>query len=82
MKTIVNKFFIVITFLFGVFLSLAKNNPPPPNPNGRNNGTPSGIPPPPGLTIDENLPVLLIIALLFGIYIVYNQSLKKINTNL
>ena len=75
MKTIVNKFFIVITFLFGVFLSLAKNNPPPPNPNGRNQAPP----PPPGTPIDENLPFLLIIALLFGIYIVYNQFLKQKN---
>ncbi len=78
MKTIVNRFFIVITFLFGVFLSVAKNNPPPPNPNGRNNAGP-GPPPPPGTPIDENLPFLLIIAILFGIYIIYNQSLKQKN---
>ena len=70
MKTIVNKFFVLAIYMLG-FINVYAEDPPPPPP-----------PPPPGLTIDENLPVLLIIALLFGIYIVYNQSLKKINTNL
>ena len=48
--------------------------PNPPVPNGRNQGTP---PPPPGLPIDEHLPFLLLFAIVFGMYIVYNQTLKK-----
>ncbi len=74
MKTSVNGFFILIAFLLGSLGTVAKNTPPVPNPNGRNQG---GLPLPPGVPIDENLPFLLIIAILFGIYIVYNQFLKQ-----
>ena len=76
MKTIVNIFFIVIAFLLVTVDTVAKNNPPVPNPNGRTN---NGIPVVPGLPIDENLPVLFIIALLLGIYIVYNHKFKTQN---
>jgi hypothetical protein len=76
MKTIVNIFFIVIAILLGTVDTMAKNNPPVPNPNGRtNDGVPVGL----GLPIDENLPVLFIIALLLGIYIVYNHKFKTQN---
>ena len=72
MKTIVNAFFIVIAFLIGIVDTLAKNNPPVPNPNGKTN-----FDPPPGFApIDENLLALLIIAILFGIYIIYNQTIE------
>ena len=33
-------------------------------------------PPPPGLPIDENIYMLLIVALFLGIYIIYNNKLK------
>ena len=76
MKTSLNAFFIVIAFLLGIVDTVAKNNPPVPNPNGRtNDGVPVGL----GLPIDENLPVLFIIALLLGIYIVYNHKFKTQN---
>jgi len=75
MKTIVNIFFIVIAFLLGTVDTVAKNNPPVPNPNGRTTGP---ITPPPG-PIDENLPFLLIIAVVYGIYIIYNQTIKTKN---
>ena len=76
MKTIVNIFFIVIAFLLGTVDTVSKNNPPPPNANGKiNNGLPPP-PPPPTTPIDENLSVLLIIAIMFGIYIIYNQTIK------
>jgi hypothetical protein len=51
---------------------VAKNNPPVPL-NGRTN---DGPPPPPTTPIDENLSVLLIIAIMFGIYIIYNETIK------
>ncbi len=73
MKTIVNAFFIVIAFLLGSVETVAKNNPPVPNPNGRtNNG-------PPGLPIDEHLSFLLIVAAVYGIYVIYNQAIKTKN---
>ena len=69
MKTIVNKFFVLVIYMLGLVNDYAA--PHPPMPNGK---APT---PPPGLSIDENLPVLLIIAVLFGIYIIYNQFLKQ-----
>ena len=42
----------------------------PPSPTGK---TPA---PPPGLPIDDNIMVLFIIAFLFGIYIIYTNSIK------
>jgi hypothetical protein len=72
MKTSVNIFFIVIAFLLGSVETVAKNNPPVPL-NGRTN---DGPPPPPTTPIDENLSVLLIIAIMFGIYIIYNETIK------
>jgi hypothetical protein len=78
MKTIVNAFFIVIAFLLGIVDTVAKNNPPVPNPNGRTNDE---ITPPP-LPIDDSLLVLLIIAILFGIYIIYNKTIEIKKTNL
>ena len=67
MKTSVNKFFVLAIYMLG-FINVYAEDPPPPPP-----------PPPPGTPIDENLSFLLIIALLFGIYIVYNQSLRQKN---
>jgi hypothetical protein len=68
MKIIANKSFILIIYLLGFVNIFAA--PDPPMPNGKNQGPP----PPPGLPIDENLSSLLIIALLFGIYIIYNHT--------
>ena len=70
MKTIVNIFFIVNAFLLGTLDTVAKNNPPVPNPNGKTNNDPPGFP------INEHLSFLLIVAVVYGIYIIYNQSFK------
>ena len=72
MKTIVNAFFIVIAFLLGIVDTVAKNNPPVPNPNGKTNNGPEL----PGFPIDEHLFYLLIIAVFFGIYIIYTCKLN------
>ncbi|TDE54956.1 hypothetical protein [Flavobacterium sp. GT3P67] len=69
MKIFKNIFFIIIIFLFGIMDVFA--GPTPPNPFGKKKP-----PPPPGLPIDENICILMIIALLFGIYIIYNNMLK------
>lgn len=68
MKTIADKLFFVIIYLFGVTISFAAPHPPSPG---------SKKPPsPPGLPIDENLSVVLVMAILFGIYMIYNFQLK------
>ena len=74
MKIVVNKFFLLFAFLIGTFYAVAgdANNPPTPNPTGKTNAPP----PPPGAPIDDNALILLIIALLFGIYIIYKRTIK------
>ena len=68
MRSIVNK--IVVVFLFGVVNVLAA--PGPPVPTGKKKP-----PPPPGLPIDQGLVLLLILALLLGIYVIYTHRLNK-----
>lgn len=54
--------------LFSIYSIFAKD--PPPAPTYRK------PPPPPHLSIDENIFIVVLIALLFGIYIIYNNRLK------
>lgn len=68
MKIIANKFFVLMIYLFGISNAFAAPHPPPP--------TGKRPPPPPGLPIDENIIFLLFIAVLFGIYIIYNHNIK------
>lgn len=68
MKTIVSRFFILIVTLFGVMDAFAAPYPPAPGAKRP--------PPPPGLPIDENILFLLIMAILFGIYIIGKHQLK------
>lgn len=67
MKIITNRFFILIAFLCNIINAIAK--PHPPNPYKK--------PPPPGLPIDESILILFLLALLFGIYIIYKDQLKQ-----
>lgn len=75
-----DRFFLFLAFLLGALYSIAakEGEPPQPNPAGKNNSdmTAFSVPPPVGLPIDENIIILVIIALLFGIYIIYNHRLK------
>ena len=73
MKTSLNAVFIVIAFLLGIVDTVAKNNPPVPNPNGKTYNTPPTFP------INEHLSFLLIVAAVYGIYIIYNQAVKTKN---
>ena len=57
----------VLMFLYGELDMFCKTDDPPP---------PPAPPPPPGLPIDENIYMLLIVALFLGIYIIYNNKLK------
>ncbi|MBC7749672.1 MAG: hypothetical protein H7Z76_14055 [Methylotenera sp.] len=54
--------------IFNAFAGIAN----PPSPVGRRRP-----PPPPGLAIDENIFILLLIALFMGIYIIYSFKLKQ-----
>ena len=67
MKTIASKFIFVTLCLLGVTIAFA--GPKPPAPGYKK------PPSPPGLAIDENIFILVIIAKLFGIYIIYRQQL-------
>lgn len=69
MKTVVNNFFIIAMYFFGMFDVFSA--PHPPMPNGKK------PPPPPGLPIDENLYLLLVVGLFFGIYIIYKYQLNS-----
>nr|WP_314897888.1 hypothetical protein [uncultured Flavobacterium sp.] len=55
--------------MLGIFNALA-GGPPAPSPTGKK------PPPPPGLPIDEHIFIAMIIAVLFGIYIIYSFKLK------
>ena len=82
MKIVLDKLYLFLIFLFEVVENFAKNlnwngegiigsNPPSPDPTGK----PAG-PSPPGLPINEDMLVLIIIALMLGFYFLYKYSLK------
>lgn len=68
MRTIASKFFFVTIYLLGVTMAFAA--PKPPQPGYKK------PPSPPGLSIDENISVLVIMAILLGIYMIYRHQLK------
>jgi hypothetical protein len=72
MRVLSDKLFLFIGFLMGTFYTIAGTpaNSGPPSPTGKPPG-------PPGLPIDDNTLMLLIVALLFGIYIIYKRTIKE-----
>ncbi|MDO8317128.1 MAG: hypothetical protein Q7T12_06365 [Flavobacterium sp.] len=71
MKFFKSVFFTLMIFVLGIFNTFAANLVPP-SPVGRRRP-----PPPPGLPIDENILTMMLVALLFGIYIIYNFKIKQ-----
>lgn len=69
MKIVQKNALCFILFFFSIFSVIANGNPPAP--------TSRKPPTPPILPIDENIYVVMIIALLFGIYIIYNFKIKQ-----
>ena len=77
MKAISNKFLVFIFFLFGILNGMAKATPPAPNSKIAVAVDDPPPPPPPGLPINEHLFYLLILAVIFGIYIVYSRKIHN-----
>ncbi|MFV8269261.1 hypothetical protein ACNQGP_04900 [Flavobacterium sp. GT2N3] len=74
MKIESNNVCFLIIFLFGFMHAFAgSGDASPPAPTAKKV-------PPPGLSIDGNSIVILIVALLFGIYIIYLNYIKTKNT--
>ncbi|MBG6060905.1 hypothetical protein IWX83_000679 [Flavobacterium sp. CG_9.1] len=71
MKFLKSVFFILMILVLGIFNAFA-GSANPPSPVGRRRP-----PPPPGLAIDENIFILVLIALFMGIYIIYSFELKQ-----
>lgn len=74
MKIFPNIFFSLIAFLFSILNGIAKTTPPPPTGKSAATMTP---PPPPGLPIDQGVVVGIIIAMVYGIYVIYSHQLDK-----
>lgn len=68
MKIIAHKFLFVIIYLLGVAIAYAAPKPPAPGYKRP--------PSPPGLPTDENILVLVMMAILLGVYIIYRHQLK------
>lgn len=75
MRIVSNKYFVLIAFLLGVLHDMAAGPKAPPEPDANAVVAMEG-PQPPGFSIDENIFVLLIVALFLGTYIVYKHKLK------
>lgn len=71
MKIIIHRFFAIWMCLLSVSVAFA-GSPKPPAPNQK-----TALPPPPGQPIDENIYLMLFLAVLFGLYMIYRYQLNK-----
>lgn len=69
-KTVSFRITILCLFLNAMVYSAPPPPPPPPAPT-------DGPPPPLGFPIDENIMVVVVLAVIFGLYIVYKHHLKQ-----
>ncbi len=72
---IINKILTVFFVFFAVAIALAET-PPPPASTAKSMGANEVPPPPPELPIGDNLLMLMLSAILLGIYILYKHKLK------
>jgi hypothetical protein len=68
MGIITNRLFVTLLFFLGSIVLFAGPTPPPPNFKKP--------PPPPGLPIDEYSVLCGLMAILFGLYVIYNHKTK------
>ena len=66
---------IAIVFLFGIVNVFAASAPPTPASTAKNAAATAGPEPQPALPIDSNLLLLVIAAVLLGIYVIYKHKL-------
>jgi hypothetical protein len=74
MKIVSDKFFTFIVFLFGFASVFAGAKQEPPVPYSMSEGMPEG--PPGDAPINDGIYILLIVAILFGLYIIYSNKRK------
>lgn len=72
---IINKILTVFLVFFAATMAFAETPPPPPS-TAKSMGASSVPPPPPELPIGDNLLILMLSAILLGIYILYKHNLK------
>lgn len=58
--------FLIVLVLTGTSVFAGRVGPPPP-----------GAPPPPGMPIDSTIFILLIVAIVYGVYKIYDLKLNK-----
>ena len=75
MKIIKNKFLLCILLLLTGVSVYCDNTPPTPTSTSTNTVNAEEIPP--DLPINENINILLLLALLFGFYIIYKHIQNK-----
>jgi len=61
-------FFIAIIYLFGIAIAFAAPNPPSPGFKKP--------PPPPGLSTSEDIFIVFIIALMYGLFVIFRHKMK------
>jgi hypothetical protein len=64
------RFFIVIIYLFGIAIAFAQITPPPPPGSG------GPEPPPTAFPINEDIFIVFIIALLYGLFVIFRHKIK------
>lgn len=69
MKNYNSKFFYVFIYLLGIAKVFAGPEPPAP--------TAKKPPPPPGLDVDNGIVFLFLLAIIFGVYIIYKFQSKQ-----
>ncbi|MBF4517325.1 hypothetical protein IRZ71_13255 [Flavobacterium sp. ANB] len=68
------KTFFLVLFITLINVSSVLAGPNPPAPTAR---AAAGPPPPPDSPIDQNLIILLVVAVFFGMYTIYKYNLIK-----
>lgn len=71
----INKIVIVFLMLFGVINIISASAPPAPASTAKGASTLAGPQPTPDIPIDSNLWLLLVAALLLGLYVIYKHKL-------
>lgn len=72
----IKKIIVPVLFVLVTFISFAQESMPPP-PSSNPNGGPAPPPSPPGLPIDAGLIILMVVAVIYGVYMVLKLNKAK-----